>query len=53
MKDKEVTCKDCGGTFIVTGGEQEWYKEKGFTEPKRCPACRQARRGQVINKKED
>ncbi|GAB1475434.1 zinc-ribbon domain-containing protein [Bacillota bacterium] len=41
MEDKTLICQDCGAEFIFTAGEQEFYKEKGFTnEPKRCKECR-------------
>src|SRR5215472_1348869 len=44
--DKTLTCQDCGTQFVFTAGEQEFYATKGFTnEPRRCPACRQARKG--------
>ena len=47
ISDKNITCRDCGSTFVFTVGEQEFFAEKGFTnEPKRCASCRQARRGQ-------
>ena len=43
--DKTLTCRDCGMDFVFTGGEQEFYAQKGFTnEPTRCPSCRQARK---------
>ena len=43
--DKEINCKDCGGPFIFTAGEQEFYAQKGFAaEPKRCTSCRASRR---------
>lgn len=45
--DKELTCKDCGATFVFTAGEQEFYAEKGFeNEPQRCKACRNAKKQQ-------
>lgn len=44
MKDKTIVCKDCGSEFVLTVEDQEWYAEKGFTEPKRCLDCRKARR---------
>ncbi len=51
MEDKKLVCKDCGAEFVFTVGEQEFYKEKGFTnEPGRCPECRKARKAQ-FNKK--
>ncbi len=45
--DKTLTCLDCGQAFTFSADEQAFHAEKGFTnEPKRCPSCRQARRGQ-------
>lgn len=37
-------CKDCGVTFDISVGEQQWYKDRNFQLPTRCPACRKARR---------
>ncbi|MHB8172073.1 MAG: zinc-ribbon domain containing protein [Thermincolia bacterium] len=47
-QDKNFNCKDCGGEFVFTAGEQEFYAEKGFeNEPQRCKPCRDGRkRGQ-------
>lgn len=45
-EDKEITCKDCGGSFIFTAGEQEFFQSKGFSEPVRCKLCRDARKAQ-------
>lgn len=43
--DKEIACRECGGRFVFTAGEQEFYASKGFTnEPTRCPAQRRARK---------
>ncbi len=45
FKDKTLTCRDCGQTFVFTAGEQEFYQEKGFVNaPSRCPDCRQKRK---------
>ena len=30
----------CGDTFIWTAGEQKFYQEKGYFQPKRCVSCR-------------
>lgn len=30
--------------FVWTAQEQEFYAEKGFSEPQRCPACRAAKK---------
>jgi len=45
-EDKELTCKDCGQAFIFTGGEQDFFAERGFSEPVRCKPCRDARKTQ-------
>jgi CxxC-x17-CxxC domain-containing protein len=45
--DKTMQCSDCGATFTFSASEQEFYAAKGFTnEPKRCPACREARKAE-------
>ncbi len=44
-EDKNLTCTDCGSTFIFTADDQSYHAEKGYqNEPKRCPDCRSARR---------
>lgn len=43
--DRNLTCGDCGVTFVFTAGEQEFYAAKGFSsDPRRCPDCRRARK---------
>ena len=44
MADKTLTCRDCGNTFTFTEGEQDFYAQKGFGEPTRCPDCRAAKK---------
>jgi CxxC-x17-CxxC domain-containing protein len=45
LEDKMLTCKDCGGQFLFSAREQQFFAEKGFTnEPLRCRDCRQMRR---------
>ena len=39
-----VECAECGKVFTISAEEKEWYKEKGFKIPKRCPKCRKNRR---------
>ncbi|MBI4213017.1 MAG: zinc-ribbon domain containing protein [Chloroflexi bacterium] len=42
--DRELTCRDCGQTFVFTAGEQEFFATRGFqNDPSRCPSCRAAR----------
>lgn len=43
--DKNIICI-CGEPFIFTVGEQRFYKERSYEEPKRCPDCRLKRRQQ-------
>ena len=42
--DKVIICQDCGQEFTFTEGEQKFYAERGFAEPVRCKACREARK---------
>jgi CxxC-x17-CxxC domain-containing protein len=45
FEDRTLTCQDCGAEFTFTADDQQYHREKGYTnEPKRCPNCRQARR---------
>ncbi len=45
--DKQITCVDCGKEFTFSAAEQEFFAQKGYTnEPKRCLACRQARKAE-------
>lgn len=40
LEDKTMFCKDCGGKFIWTAGEQKFFIEKGLRNlPKRCKVC--------------
>ncbi|MEO5703560.1 MAG: zinc-ribbon domain-containing protein, partial [Candidatus Limnocylindrales bacterium] len=42
--DKNLTCADCGQQFVFTASEQDFYAQRGFTEPRRCPTDRAARK---------
>lgn len=47
FKEKSLQCVECGNAFTFSAEEQEFFAKKGYTnEPKRCPTCREARRGQ-------
>lgn len=46
MSDRTLTCRDCGNEFVFTAGEQDFYTSRGFSEPQRCPSCRQQRKAQ-------
>ena len=45
LSDRTLICVECGGEFIFTAGEQEFFAARGFSnEPKRCRSCRAVRR---------
>ena len=42
---KNLTCVECGASFVFTVEDQEYHASRGFqNEPRRCTTCRQARR---------
>lgn len=49
MKQK---CLECGNEFEINEQEQEWYKDKGYTLPKRCKSCRHLRRERIIGRED-
>jgi CxxC-x17-CxxC domain-containing protein len=44
-EDRNLTCVECDSEFVFSADDQEFHSERGYQEPKRCPSCRQARRG--------
>jgi CxxC-x17-CxxC domain-containing protein len=42
--DKILVCADCSQQFVFTASEQDFYAQRGFSEPKRCAPCRSARK---------
>lgn len=45
-QDIQVVCQDCGQEFVFTAAEAAFYREKSLNAPpKRCKACRSARKG--------
>lgn len=49
MSDRSLTCRDCGQEFTFTAGEQDFYTQRGFSDPQRCPNCRAQRKTQRNN----
>ena len=47
--DRELVCADCGQPFVFSASEQEFFATKQFTDPKRCRACRDARKASRDN----
>jgi CxxC-x17-CxxC domain-containing protein len=42
--DKTLTCSDCNQQFTFTASEQQFYTDRGFSEPRRCASCRASRK---------
>lgn len=42
--DRTLTCADCGQEFVFTASEQQFYADRGFSDPRRCRSCRAARK---------
>lgn len=49
VQDINLTCKDCGQSFVWTADEQEFYKQKNFSAPLRCKDCRVKARARFNN----
>lgn len=43
-KDVRILCAQCRREFTFEAGEQQFYKMRGLTPPKRCPSCRNKRK---------
>ena len=43
--DLLLQCSDCGQEFVFTASEQQFFQERGYSSPKRCKQCRQAKQG--------
>ena len=39
-----MMCVECKKQFLFETGEQQFFKMRGLTPPKRCPNCRTKRR---------
>jgi len=44
LKDRFLTCCDCGKSFLFEVGEQKYYIDHNLSLPKRCHACRSLRK---------
>ncbi len=42
--DKTLVCQDCNQEFSFSASEQQFYADRQFSEPRRCPTCRAARK---------
>lgn len=43
-QDQNVQCVECGESFVFSADDQEFYQQKGYSTPKRCPVCRANRK---------
>ena len=44
VSDKALTCADCGMEFAFSASEQQFYADRQFSDPRRCPSCRASRK---------
>ena len=42
--DMQLTCSDCGQEFTFSSDDQAFFQERGYSTPKRCKSCRQAKK---------
>jgi len=42
--DISLQCSDCGQDFTFTAADQSFFQERGYSTPKRCKNCRQAKK---------
>jgi len=42
--DQELMCSDCGQSFTFSAEDQAFFNERGYSTPKRCKQCRQAKK---------
>ena len=43
-EDQQLMCSDCGQAFTFTADDQSFFREHGYSTPKRCKPCRQAKK---------
>ncbi|HCV27105.1 MAG TPA: hypothetical protein DGB32_02145, partial [Dehalococcoidia bacterium] len=46
FQDRNIACVECGQEFVFSADDQQYHSERGYSDPKRCPSCRAARRAQ-------
>jgi CxxC-x17-CxxC domain-containing protein len=47
MGDQAIPCGECGAVFVFTKAEGDFFAARGLLPPKRCRACRAARRAEA------
>jgi CxxC-x17-CxxC domain-containing protein len=46
--DLQLTCSDCGREFTFTSDDQAFFRDRGYSTPKRCKPCRQAKKNEQM-----
>lgn len=49
MEARVLPCTDCGAQFEFSAEEQERFAARGFSDPKRCKRCRDAKRRRQVD----
>ena len=49
MPSQYIKCVDCKTEFEYPEGDQEFYRDRGFSAPKRCLLCRKAKKARFGN----
>lgn len=49
MPDQTIACVDCSTPFLYTEKDQSFYLAQNYTPPKRCKACRAAKKARQNN----
>lgn len=44
MPDIQIECVECKNEFTWTERDQDFFKERNFSKPKRCKRCREAKK---------
>ncbi len=44
--NQQLICSDCGREFTFTSEDQAFFQERGYSAPKRCKPCRQAKKNE-------
>jgi CxxC-x17-CxxC domain-containing protein len=44
ISDRTLQCAQCGNEFTFTVDDQQFHRDRGYQDPKRCPSCRAERR---------
>ena len=49
IQDLQLICSDCGQEFTFTSEDQAFFQERGYSAPKRCKVCRQAKKNEQVS----